>query len=118
MRGLAHAALDLSDGLASDLGHILAANACGACIDVDALPVSAAFAALCPAADRRGLQLGGGDDYELCIVVPETAFAALADALDCPLTAVGRIEAEPGLRLVDGVGTPVAADYHGWDHFR
>lgn len=118
MHGLARAALDLSDGLASDLGHILAASGCGACIDVDALPTSAAFTALCPARDRRKLQLAGGDDYELCIVVPEKAFAALADALDCPLTAVGRIEAEPGLHFVDGAGLPVTADYFGWDHFR
>lgn len=118
MRGLAHAALDLSDGLAADLGHILVASACGARIDVDRLPASAAFDALCPAGDRPGLQLAGGDDYELCIVVPETGFAQLAAMLDCPLTAVGCIEAEPGLRLVDANGALMTTDYRGWDHFR
>lgn len=118
MRGLAHAALDVSDGLTADLGHVLTASGCGARIDVDALPTSKAFVALCPAGQRRALQLAGGDDYELCITVPATAFAALASALGCQLTAIGRIEAEPGLRLADGSGEPVTIDSRGWDHFR
>lgn len=118
MQGRAHAAVDVSDGLAADLGHILAASGCGARIDADALPASAAFDALCPAADRRALQLAGGDDYELCIVLPSSAYQSLAGALDCPLTAIGVSEAAPGLRLVDENGASInTGDYGGWDHF-
>src|SRR5699024_5561750 len=86
MRGLAQAALAMTDGLVAALAYIRAASHCGARIDVDAVPASAAFTALCPAVDRRGLQLAGGDDYELCIVIPEKARATLAAALGCPLT--------------------------------
>ena len=118
MRGLAHAALDLSDGLAADRGHMLAASGCGARVNVDALPASAAFAALCPADQRHALQLAGGDDYELCMAVPENALDALAAALDCDLTVVGCIQAQPGLRLVDAAGEAVTLQQPGWDHFR
>lgn len=119
MRDYAHAAIDLSDGLAADLGHILNASACGARINVDALPTSSAFAALCPTADRRALQLAGGDDYELCVVLPAQHYQKLADRLDCPLTQVGEIQVEPGVQLVDHTGAALAdGDYLGWDHFR
>lgn len=119
MQGRAHAAIDLSDGLAADLGHVLAASDCGARINVDTLPASTAFAALCPANDRLRLQLAGGDDYELCMILPASEYADTAQALDCPLTVIGEIEAERGLRLVDNAGVAVAADEcAGWDHFR
>ncbi|HLQ84742.1 MAG TPA: thiamine-phosphate kinase [Salinisphaeraceae bacterium] len=119
LRGRAHAAIDISDGLLADAGHILVASGCGARIQAAALPCSPAFAALCPQADRHALQLAGGDDYELCIVVPRAAQAALAAQLDCPLTVIGVIEAQPGLSVVDAAGAPLPTGaYPGWDHFR
>ncbi len=116
--GRVHAAIDISDGLMADLGHILAASRCGACIDVDVLPASPAFDAVCPRAERRRLQLAGGDDYELCLVLPERQIAPMRRLLDCRLTVIGTIQAAPGLRLVDASGRAVTSEgYAGWDHF-
>jgi len=121
MRGQAHAACDISDGLCADLGHILAASTVGARLYMDALPTSNALLAYQPDADaRQRLQLTGGDDYELCMTLPPAAVASVADALGCPLTIIGEIVAEPGLSLVDAQGAEYAAQTYGiggWDHF-
>lgn len=116
---LAHAALDISDGLVGDLGHILAASRVGAVLDVDALPAGPVLAT--QAQDlRRRFTAAGGDDYELCFTAPvanrEAILAAGAQS-GTAVTRVGRIEAEPGLRLVDGYGAPLDLQVHGWDHF-
>lgn len=116
LRGFASAAVDVSDGLAADLGHLLAASGAGARIRLDRLPRSAAFAALCPLARRAACQLAGGDDYELCVTLPPEKVSAAAAALGCGLTRIGEIEAEPGLRVVDADGAPVAVPA-GYDHF-
>lgn len=118
LRGVAHAAIDLSDGLAGDLGHILAASGVGAEICVDALPVSEALRRCVPlAASRWQLQLTGGDDYELCVCVPSQRFEAARAALDVPLTAIGRVTAAPGLRFVDDAGITVFLDRTAYRHF-
>jgi thiamine-monophosphate kinase len=117
--GLAHAALDISDGLVGDLGHILAASKAGATLDVDALPAGPALARQ-PLALRRRFTAAGGDDYELCFTAPaahrQMILAAGAQA-GTPVTRVGRIEAEPGLRLIDAEGAPLELGVRGWDHF-
>jgi thiamine-monophosphate kinase len=116
---LAHAALDISDGLVGDLGHILAASRVGAVLDVDALPAGPVLARQ-PKELRRRFTAAGGDDYELCFTAPaDKREAILAAGAQCgtPLTRVGRIEAEPGLRLVDADGAPLALNLRGWDHF-
>jgi thiamine-monophosphate kinase len=116
---LAHAALDISDGLVGDLGHILAASKVGAVLDLDALPAG-------PALARQSLELrrrftaAGGDDYELCFTAPvanREAILAAGEQCGTPVTRVGRIEAAPGLHLVDGDGAPLQLKLHGWDHF-
>lgn len=113
---LAHAAIDLSDGLAADLGHILAASGVGAHVRLADLPLSSAVRS----AGDWHLALAGGDDYELCLTLSpvrfEEARARLA-TLDCPLTAIGQIEATPGLRLEDSAGRPVTLAYSGYEHF-
>lgn len=117
--GLAHAAIDISDGLVGDLGHILAASGVGATLDVDALPAGAALAAL-PLALRRRYTAAGGDDYELCFTAPaahRAAIVALATGVATPVTRVGRIDAAPGLRLTDAGGHPLALRLAGFDHF-
>ncbi|HEX4873136.1 MAG TPA: thiamine-phosphate kinase [Nevskiaceae bacterium] len=118
-RGRASAALDLSDGLAGDLRHVLAASGVGACIEVDRLPASSPFERQgLSTAERRALQLAGGDDYELCLCVPPAQEAALREALaPLRLSAIGQITAEPGLRFVDGQGQPLDLPYEGYRHF-
>jgi thiamine-monophosphate kinase len=120
LRGIASAAIDVSDGLVGDLGHILAQSGVGARLDVDAaLPLMAAPREL---AGQRRLEcvLAGGDDYELAFTAPPARRAAVmraAGAAGVAVTRIGRIEAEPGLRLVDGSGRAVAARFAAFDHF-
>lgn len=118
LRGIASAALDVSDGLAQDLGHILARSAVGARIDVEALPLSAALQA-CDSTQARRWALGGGDDYELCFTVPpaqETAIQALAQNAGVALSRIGSIEAQPGLRICQA-GVVLAPEVRGFQHF-
>lgn len=115
---LAHAAIDVSDGLGADLNHVLAASGVGATVDLDTLPVSSALAAQLNGARRRLLQWGGGDDYELCITLDEADLAHARRALDCALTVIGRVDADRGLRLVDAQARAQAIPgTAGWDHF-
>lgn len=119
LRGLASSAIDLSDGLAGDLGHVLERSAVGARVDVDALPLSAVLAAQ-PRARQLECALAGGDDYELLFTAaPERADALRAAARACGVgvSCIGRIEPEPGLRLVDASGAALPLRVHGFDHF-
>jgi thiamine-monophosphate kinase len=116
---LAHAALDISDGLVGDLGHLLAASGVGATLDVDALPAGPVLARQ-PLALRRRFTAAGGDDYELCFTAPaqnRAAIAAAAAGCGTAVTRVGRIEPEAVLRLVDAQGAPLDLGLRGWDHF-
>jgi len=116
---IAHAALDISDGLVGDLGHILAASHVGATLDVDALPAGSMLAQQ-PLALRRRFTAAGGDDYELCFTAPRDARDAVLAAgrqADTPVTRVGTIDTAPGLRLVDVNGDQLDLKLAGWDHF-
>jgi thiamine-monophosphate kinase len=118
-RRLAHAALDISDGLVGDLGHILAASRVGATLDVDALPAGPALARH-EQALRRKFTAAGGDDYELCFTAPAQQRAAIVAAgaeAGTAVTRVGSIDAEAGLRLVDADGQALDLALRGWDHF-
>ena len=120
LRGLASACIDISDGLAADLGHILAASAVGARIHLKRLPLSPAYDA---AFEQVGWQaaLAGGDDYELCFTIPpaqETVFRIASAQFGVPCSYIGDIEAEPGLRIVDEQGVLYAPEQSGFDHFR
>lgn len=119
LRGVAHAAIDLSDGLAGDLQHILDASGVGADLDVEAIPTSDALLARYPQpAGRLAYQLAGGDDYELCLCIAPDRIEAARAALDVPLTLIGRITARPGLRCIDGSGATIALDRPAYRHFR
>jgi thiamine-monophosphate kinase len=118
-QGIAHAAIDISDGLIGDLGHILKQSQLGATLDVDALPAGAVLATR-DLALRRAYTAAGGDDYELCFTAPASARAAVlaaADSVATPVTRVGVIETAPGLRLVDASGQPLDLQLQGYDHF-
>lgn len=117
LRGQAHAAIDLSDGLAGDLTHVLTASGVGAQLRADLLPASAAFEQHAPAAEKLALQVQGGDDYELCVCLPPDAVSGLAAQLDVPLTVIGRVTAEPGLRITGADGVTIPVSSHGYRHF-
>ena len=120
LRGLASACIDISDGLAADLGHILAASDVGARIYLKRLPVSPAYDS---AFKQVGWQaaLAGGDDYELCFTIPpaqETAFRNGSTRMGVSCSYIGDIEAEAGLRIMDEQGGLYRPGPTGFDHFR
>jgi thiamine-monophosphate kinase len=121
LRGVATAAIDVSDGLAQDLGHVLRASGLGATLDAGALPTSRALrVAVGDDRRRHGLQLGGGDDYELLFTVPprrEEKLRAIAARLRVPMTPIGRIVAGRGLAIRDSEGKLVRLKRGGYDHF-
>jgi thiamine-monophosphate kinase len=117
LRGLASAALDLSDGLAGDLGHLLSSSGVGAEIDLPRLPASSHFNGLVPAAQRTALMLSGGDDYELCVCLPLAAVAEARARLDVPFTEIGTIVAEAGLFAIDEAGLRQRLETVGYRHF-
>ena len=119
LRGVASSAIDLSDGLVGDLGHVLQRSGVGARVEFDALPHSAVLAAQ-PLALRRECLLAGGDDYELLFTAaPARRDAVLAAARQAgvPVMRCGSITAGPGLHVVDGEGRTVDQGLHGFDHF-
>ncbi len=119
LRGIASAAVDISDGLAADLGHILEASGVGAGVRLEALPLAAVA--------RRGgadaglkMALHGGDDYQLCFTVPREAEGDLKKvAADWPRppSRIGEIREAPGL-VVELLGREIQVGTGGWDHFR
>ena len=120
LRDLATSAIDLSDGLISDLGHILKASGCGARIDLDAMPYSDAMLRQVDSEQALRWALAGGEDYELCFTVPELNRGALDVALGhlgARFTCIGQIAPESeGLQFIRD-GKPVALDLKGYDHF-
>lgn len=120
-RGLATAAIDVSDGLVADLGHIAETSGLAGEIEAAAVPQSeAARHALAAEPGLREAVLAGGDDYELLFTVaPGRAeeVARLAAELDLPLTRIGTMAAGEGVRALDEAGRPLALDGRGWTHF-
>jgi thiamine-monophosphate kinase len=120
LRGLATALIDVSDGLAADLGHILESSGAGADLWLESLPLSPAVAEVVAAEQDWTLPLASGDDYELCFcLAPERAgeVPALAERVDCHLTRIGRIREDGGLQCLGPGGTPIGLARAGFDHF-
>ncbi len=117
LRGIASAAIDVSDGLVADLGHILETSGVGAAVHADALPLSEAARGLPGARDAA---LAGGDDYELLFTAPSKRRAeitALSRRLDLPLSRIGMIRADQGLHVLDEKGQELPVRKAGWQHF-
>jgi thiamine-monophosphate kinase len=115
--GLAHAAIDVSDGLLADLRHILDASGIGAVVEAARLPLPEAAQGLDGALDAA---LAGGDDYELLFTAPEAATAALealGRELDLRLTPIGHAREEPGLVVLGPDGRELPQERGGWTHF-
>jgi thiamine-monophosphate kinase len=120
LRGLASSAIDLSDGLIGDLGHVLRLSGVGARVEVDALPRSAVLAAQ-PLLLQHECLLAGGDDYELLFTTPaalRAAVQAAAAGVGVAVTRCGSIDEGTGLRTVDSAGRAVAMPWRGFDHFQ
>jgi len=120
LRGLASAMIDCSDGLAADLGHILAASGAGAELDLAALPLTGAVVAAVGETGDWGLPLASGDDYELCFCLPagyRERLPVIAARCGCPLTPIGRVLTGSGLVCRSPAGAVVALDAAGFDHF-
>jgi thiamine-monophosphate kinase len=119
--GIAHAAIDVSDGLVADLGHICETSGLGAEVETGRLPLStAAAAAVDGRPDLMTKVLTGGDDYEILFTVPPAGLDAVADLsrrLDLPLTVIGRMTAGGGVRVVGADGSEIALDSAGYRHF-
>jgi thiamine-monophosphate kinase len=117
LRGIANSAIDISDGLLADLGHILERSNVGAEIEIEALPI------VDNGVEKEVAQrcaLSGGDDYELCFTAPESqhdVLMALAEQLKFPLTRIGHIKAELGCVVRDDEGKAMKIEKGGYDHF-
>ena len=120
LRNIANAAIDVSDGLAADLGHILERSKVGAEVRLDALPRPPAIAGLGDATLANACLLAGGDDYELVFTAnPEKreAVEKAGAAAGVAVTRIGRIVAGTALSVLDANGRPVGLDRVGFDHF-
>lgn len=124
LRGIASAAIDVSDGLLADLGHIAERSGCAAAVRLVQLPHLPKGETYDADLRRIALecQLAGGDDYELCFTAPGSqsqAIAGIAAALELPLWCIGELtEGEAGqVTVFDPDGKPVAFERHGYDHF-
>ncbi len=120
LRGIASAAIDISDGLGADLAHVLRASGVAAEVAIERLPISDALRAA--VGDERALALavGGGDDYELCFTASSAhalELTTVATACDLTLTRIGTIIEGDGLRWRDGNGRVLDLPVAGWDHF-
>ncbi len=125
LRGHAHAAIDVSDGLLQDLGHILAASGVGAELHEQRLPIHTALIdlskhSLPPEVLRRAL-LAGGDVYELCFTAApaqRSNLEAIGHTFGVALTCIGTVRSAPGLVVYDQAGTAISKLPSGFDHFR
>lgn len=120
LRGLASSAIDISDGLLGDLGHILERSHVGATLEFAALPTLPVTQAYLHEAVARDCVLAGGDDYELCFTAPadkRNAVLAAAASAGVAVTRIGHIHAGPDLTVIDANGQPLPVDKTGYDHF-
>ncbi|MDD5241353.1 MAG: thiamine-phosphate kinase [Sulfuricella sp.] len=118
--GIAHSAIDISDGLLADLSHILEASGVAAEVRFPALPASIFLVARLHEEAARTCLLAGGDDYELCFTAPPSRHEevmAISRELTLPLTAIGMIRSGTGLRLLDAAGQEMKTGAMGFDHF-
>jgi thiamine-monophosphate kinase len=121
LRGLATAAIDISDGLLADLTHICRLSGVGATVDLAAVPVSSIGAKHIHSDEGRNAILAGGDDYELCFTAHPNSRESIEDlteVLGIPITRIGQIKRGKGVSLLGSDGKPVKIDGRGYDHFK
>lgn len=121
LRNIADSAIDISDGLLADLGHILKASGLGAELCLDDIPRSATMQQHLTNPSVLNMLLAGGDDYELCFTAPADAhdrIMQIAQKLGLALSHIGKIRAEPGLLVRDRQCNLIETGESGFDHFR
>lgn len=121
LRGLAHSAIDVSDGLLADLGHILARSKLAAEINYSALPVSIHLKPYLAQALGKHCVLAGGDDYEICFTSPTSRHAdieKLSEELNLPLSCIGKLSAGSGCIVRAADGSEIKIKESGYDHFK
>jgi thiamine-monophosphate kinase len=121
LRGLATAAIDISDGLLADLTHICRLSGVGATVELANVPVSGIGMKHIGSDEGRNAILGGGDDYELCFTAhpnSRDSIHELTDVLGIPITRIGQVKRGKGVSLLNGDGKPVKIDGRGYDHFK
>ena len=119
--GIAGSAIDISDGLLADLGHILKSSKVAAVIKMDEISCSTSMKKYLPQMLAIKCLLAGGDDYELCFTARESKrgkIEILSRELGIPLTRIGRIGEGEGLAVLDAAGKMVTLEMKGYDHFR
>ena len=119
--GIAGSAIDISDGLLADLGHILKSSKVAAVIKMDEISCSTSMKKYLPQMLAIKCLLAGGDDYELCFTAPESKrgkIEILSRELGIPLTRIGRIREGEGLVVLDAAGKMITLETKGYDHFR
>jgi len=121
LAGIAHAMIDISDGLIADLGHICKTSCVAAVVQLTSLPLSPAARVIVDGEPGvRTALAAGGDDYELLFTASAGLAKAIDDlssAIDIPITRIGKIESGEGVRLVDAAGQTVPIDEPGYRHF-
>ena len=123
LRGVASSAIDLSDGLLGDIGHVARASNCAVDLELGQLPIHSGLFKL-PLADQWRLALTGGDDYELCFTAPvgqRTAIEQLSSLLNIPLTKVGKVRQGQGVNCIEPHGAMMSPErlvqLRSYDHF-
>lgn len=120
LRGVAHSAIDVSDGLFLDLSRLVQASGGGAVVELDRVPLCAPVAAIADPDERLRLGLGSGDDYELCFTAPPgsgTALAGIAGKTGVAMTRIGEITAGDRVRWLRGDGSEFRPGAGGYQHF-
>lgn len=120
LRELATAAIDISDGLAADLSHLLQMSNVGATIKTERLPLSKTLRECIKKEDAWRLALTAGDDYELCFTIPpalQSTFELQFGSYNCGYICIGKIENEKGLRVIDVEGKEFKFSTKGYEHF-
>jgi thiamine-monophosphate kinase len=120
LRGIASAAIDISDGMSADLGHILDESHVGAVIDVEKLPLSDTLKDSLPAPEAIAMALTAGDDYELCFTIPahkRDELQSRLSSISCSFTCIGAITAQAGLELLYEDGKKYHGPTKGYEHF-
>jgi len=116
-----HAAMDISDGLLLDASRLAEASGVRLVLEAETLPVAPGVVKAAGDLGREAIEFvaGGGEEYELLLVLPPTRVSVVRRELarlDCPLTVVGRVEQGSGARLIDAAGKPVRLSSAGWEH--